>query len=570
MAAQPSATTGDTAFPESLHKVFAEALDAAGGAARTVRLDPVRAAQIQARYAREYAELWSGLLSGSVGPLADRRFAGEGWKDNTFSSYTAALYLLNARALLELAEAVEADAKTRQRIRFAVEQWVDASAPSNVWALNPDAIQAAVKSGGETLRRGMDNLLGDLRRGKITQSDEAQFEVGRNVAVSEGAVVYENRFFQLIDYKPLTDKVHARPLLIVPPCINKFYILDLQPGNSLVRYAVEQGHRVLLVSWRNPDASCATWTWDDYIEHGVLRAIEVACDIAQAARPRGRGASRIEEPINALGFCIGGTLLATSLAVLAARGERPVHSATLLTTLLDFEDTGVLDVFVDEAAVAMREATIGKGGLLTGAELAAVFSSLRANDLTWNYVVGNYLKGETPPPFDLLYWNGDSTNLPGPMLCWYLRNTYLENRLRQPGALQVAGSPVDLRHIDVPAYVYASREDHIVPWASAYASARLLGGDTRFVLGASGHIAGVINPASKGRRSHWRVDDDALPASSHAWLSRAAEHAGSWWPDWADWLKGQGGPLQAAPKEYGAAGYAPIEPAPGRYVKAKS
>lgn len=552
-----------------LQQAFERAMRDSG--ASLPALDPARVADIQARYAGEYAQLWSGLLTGSVQAQGnDRRFAAPSWRENTFSSYTAALYLLNARALMELADAVQAEPKVRQRIRFAVQQWVDAAAPSNQLALNPEALQAALKSGGESLRRGIENLLGDLRRGKVSQTDESAFEVGHNVATTEGAVVFENDFFQLIDYKPLSAKVHARPLLIVPPCINKFYILDLQPANSLVRYALEQGHRVLLMSWRNPDASCAAWTWDDYIAQGVLRAVEVSSEIATAARPAARRGARGDGDINALGFCVGGTLLGTALAVLAARGEKPVHSATLLTTLLDFSDTGILDVFVDEAQVAMREATIGRGGLLTGAELAAAFSSLRPNDLTWNYVVGNYLKGEMPPPFDLLYWNADSTNLPGPMLAWYLRNTYLENKLRKPGALKVAGVPVDLGRIDLPAYVYASREDHIVPWSSAYASARLLGGATRFVLGASGHIAGVINPASKGKRSHWRAEAAELPATAEAWFEQASEHAGSWWPDWAAWLSTQAGPLQAAPKQYGGGGHVAIEPAPGRYVKVKA
>ncbi len=628
MSAQPSAASRTTdsassssgasaaspsAWVDGLQQAFAAALQTAGDQVHALRLDPARVADIQGRFGREYADLWSSLLSNSTQPIEvkDRRFAAESWRENRFSTYTAALYLLGARALLELVDAVQADAKTQQKIRFAVQQWVDAAAPSNNWALNPEAMQTAMQTQGESLRRGMDNLLADLRRGRITQTDEREFEVGRNVATSEGAVVFENPWFQLLDYKPLAAQVHARPLLIVPPCINKFYILDLQPTNSLVRYALEQGQRVLLMSWRNPDASCAHWTWDDYIEQGVLRAIAVACEIAAAsaalagAAPSGKAAragkagtrtaktgesDRTSTPlpqdgINALGFCVGGTLLGTALAVLAARGERPVHSVTFLTTMLDFSDTGILDVFIDEAQVRLRESTIGKGGLLAGAELAAAFSSLRPNDLTWNYVVGNYLKGETPPPFDLLYWNADSTNLPGPMLAWYLRNTYLENKLPRPDALSVAGTSVDLRRITIPAYVYASREDHIVPWPAGYASAVLLGGATRFVLGASGHIAGVINPASKNKRSHWRLDQPpskvaakarpgaasrSLPATPAAWLEQATEYPGSWWPDWAAWLAEQGGPLQPAPKQYGGAAYKPIEPAPGRYVKARA
>ncbi len=569
-AATREPAAGDRPEAAELQLGFERAMRALG--TQAPRLDLARVSEIQARFGRECAELWRGLLAGSEQPaeIRDRRFAAQSWRDNRYSSWVAAAYLLHARALLELADAVQAPPKVQQKIRFAVQQWVDAAAPSNMLALNPEAIEAALQTQGDSLRRGIANLLGDLRRGKLTQTDETAFEVGRNVATTEGAVVFENDWFQLIDYKPLGAKVHARPLLIVPPCINKYYILDLQPANSLVRYALEQGQRVLLVSWRNPDADCAQWSWDDYVEHGVLRAIEVASEIAAAARPA-RARQLADGGINALGFCVGGTLLGTALAVLAARGQRPVHAATLLTTLLDFTDTGVLDVFVDEAQVAMREATIGRGGLLTGAELSAAFSSLRPVDLTWNYVVGNYLKGQTPPPFDLLYWNSDSTNLPGPMLAWYLRNLYLENRLREPGALQVCGAAVDLGRVGLPAYVYASREDHIVPWASAYASARLLGGDTRFVLGASGHIAGVINPAASGKRSHWRAPADAaLPQAAEQWLGGAQEHAGSWWPDWAGWLRAHAGPEQAAPRDYGGAGHVAIEPAPGRYVKVRA
>jgi polyhydroxyalkanoate synthase len=350
-------------------------------------------------------------------------------------------------------------------------------------------------------------------------------------------------------------------MLFVPPCINKYYILDLQPENSVIRYTVEQGHRTFVMSWRNPDESLAGRTWDDYIENGPIAAIRAVQAISGA------------ETLNTLGFCVGGTILSTALAVLAARGEHPAHSVTLLTTLLDFQSTGILDIFIDEAMVQMREVTIGDQapngpGLLKGKELAATFSFLRPNDLVWNYVVGNYLKGETPPPFDLLYWNGDSTNLPGPMYCWYLRHTYLQNDLRKAGALTVCGQPVDLGRIKAPVYIYGSREDHIVPWTAAYASVGLLKGERRFVLGASGHIAGVINPPAKGKRSHWINDD--LPEQPQAWLDGAVEHPGSWWTDWSNWLKPKGGKLVSAPKTQGSADFKPIEPAPGRYVQARA
>ncbi len=530
-----------------------------------VHIDPERLQQVQQHYAEAYRQLWAAMLQGepaAAGAAADRRFAGSAWSSNPVSAYIASAYLLGARAMLELADAVQADEPTRQRIRFAVQQWVDAAAPSNFLALNPEAQAKAVETGGESLRAGLDNWLHDLARGKLTQTDETLFEVGRNVATTPGEVIFENPLFQLIEYRPLTAKVHRVPLLIVPPCINKYYILDLQPDNSLVRYAVEQGHRVFVMSWRNPDASLGHLTWDDYVEQGVIEAMRVVRAVAAGK----------DGTVNTLGFCVGGTLLANALAVMKARGEDFAQSLTLLTTLLDFAEPGVLGVFVDEAQVALREATIGQGGLMTGREFASAFSSLRPNDLVWNYVVGNYLKGENPPPFDLLYWNSDSTNLPGPMFVWYLRNTYLENRMKQPGALTVAGVPLNLQSLDLPIYLYASREDHIVPWASAYASTRILRGPMRFVLGASGHIAGVINPASRNKRSFWTAPPQQrrLPADAQQWLAQAQEHAGSWWRDWSAWLAQQAGPLVAAPKAPGNRRYRPIEPAPGRYVRERA
>ena len=537
------------------------AANPAGGAAAVtaVQLDAGKIQALQQRYLEDASKLWSsGLAKPPVLPK-DRRFSGESWSKNPWAAFTAATYLLNSQALTGMAEAVQADEKTRERIRFAVDQWVAAMAPSNFLALNPDAQQKALETKGESLTKGMQNMLEDMRKGYISMTDESVFEVGQNVATTEGAVVYENDIFQLIEYKPLTAKVHERPFLVVPPCINKFYILDLQPDNSLVRYAVSQGHRTFVVSWRNADASCANLTWDDYIEHAVIEAIHCVQDIGGA------------EQINALGFCVGGTMLSTALAVLAARGEKPVASATLLTTMIDFADTGILDVFIDEAFVSTKELTIGRGGLLKGQELAATFSFLRPNDLVWNYVVGNYLKGETPPAFDLLYWNSDATNLPGPWYAWYLRNTYLENSLIEPGKLTVCGEAVDMGAVDTPAYIYGSREDHIVPINAAYASVHYLAGDKRFVMGASGHIAGVINPPTKNKRSHWIREDQALPETIEQWQEGAQELPGSWWTDWADWLKGHGGALIAAPKRYGkGTKFKAIEDAPGRYVKQKA
>jgi polyhydroxyalkanoate synthase subunit PhaC len=531
---------------------------------------------VQAEYLKQATELWNQTLLGfqqagdtavkagaKTSGIPDRRFAAADWATNPQAAYLAQMYLLNARTLMQLAEQVEGDEKTRQRIRFAVQQWVDAAAPSNYLALNPEAQRMALETRGESIAHGMQQLLQDIQQGHVSQTDESVFEVGRNVATTEGSVVFENALFQLIEYKPTTAQVHERPMLFVPPCINKFYILDLQPENSLIRYTVDQGHRLFVVSWRNADESMAQFTWDQYIEDAAIKAISVVQEISGAKQ------------INTLGFCVGGTILATALAVLAARGEKPAASVTLLTTFLDFSSTGVLDIFIDEAMVQLREMTLGPaspggGGLLKGKELASTFSFLRPNDLVWNYVVGNYLKGQTPPPFDLLYWNSDSTNLPGPMYCWYLRNTYLENKLAKPGEATVCGVPVDLSSIDIPSYVYASREDHIVPWDGAYRNTQVLGGKRRFVMGASGHIAGVINPPAAKKRSHWIGKTAALPADHAEWLDKAEEHPGSWWPDWSAWLATHAGKRVAAPKTPGNRQYKPIEPAPGRYVKQKA
>ena len=526
-----------------------------------LQFDPAKLQELQQRYVADAAALWNqGLQDGAdAGVASDRRFSNEAWNANPVSKFSASAYLLNARTLMALADAVQADAKTRARVRFAVEQWMAATAPSNFLALNAEAQKKAIESQGESIAQGITNLLHDMKQGHVSMTDERVFEVGKNVATTEGAVVFENEFFQLLEYKPLTAKVYEKPFLLIPPCINKFYILDLQPDNSLIRYAVSQGHRTFVVSWRNPDESMGKATWDDYIENAAIKAIHTVQEISGSKQ------------INTLGFCVGGTILSTALAVLAARGEKPAASVTLLTTFLDFSDTGILDIFVDEQMVQYREMQLGKGGLLPGGDLASTFSFLRPNDLVWNYVVGNYLKGETPPPFDLLYWNSDATNLPGPFYAWYLRNTYHENKLAKPNALTVCGEKIDLGRIDIPAYIYGSREDHIVPIGGAYASTQLLPGKKRFVMGASGHIAGVINPPAKKKRSHWIREDGKFPKTQAEWLAGAQEHPGSWWTDWAQWLKGHAGKQIPAPKAYGnGRAYKAIEPAPGRYVKAKA
>jgi polyhydroxyalkanoate synthase subunit PhaC len=524
-----------------------------------VQFDMARMQAIQSDYLKEASQLWNQGLQSSL-QVSDRRFSHDAWSKNPAAVFTAASYLLNARTLMAMADAVQGDDKTRARVRFAVSQWIDAASPANNLAFNPDAQKKAIDTQGESIAKGVQNLLADIRKGHMSMTDESQFEVGKNMAVTEGAVVFQNEYFQLIEYKPTTKQVHEKPFLLVPPCINKFYILDLQPENSFIKYAVDQGMRTFVVSWRNPDESMQDRTWDDYIENAAIVAIKKVGELTGAKKTAG---------INALGFCVGGTILSNALAVLADRGEKPVASATFLTTLIDFSNTGILDVFIDENFVKFREMQMGKGGLLKGQELASTFSFLRPNDLVWNYVVGNYLKGETPPPFDLLYWNSDSTNLPGPMYAWYLRQTYLENNLIKPGKTQVCGNKIDLGKVDIPVYLYASREDHIVPIEGAYASTQVFPGKKRMVMGASGHIAGVINPASKNKRSYWTNEKaNAKPPKTYEeWFKGSKEMAGSWWPDWSEWLKSQAGKLVTAPKTYSTQS---IEAAPGSYVKAKA
>jgi len=521
---------------------------------------------LQQEWMGRHAQLWQGMLGKPVdqpGPqvasaaAGDKRFAHPAWSESPVYDYLRQAYLINAEYMKRVAdEAPAADAQAKNRMRFLTRQMVDAMAPSNFLATNPEFVQKAIETQGASIQQGIQNLLADLEKGRISMTDDSAFEVGRNLAITPGAVVFENEVMQLIQYSPLTDKVAERPLLLVPPCINKYYILDLQPENSLVRYTVEQGNTVFLVSWRNVQADLGHLTWHDYVEKGVLTAIRTVQAICKVKQ------------ISALGFCVGGTILGAALAVARVRGDNPVASLTLLTTLLDFSDTGEIGYFIDEKTVQAREAGIGKGGLLRGSELASVFSALRANDLIWQYVVGNYLKGNKPPAFDLLYWNADATNLPGPFLAWYLRNLYLENSLRVPGKLDVCGVKADLGRMDMPAFLYASREDHIVPWKTSYQTRSLLGGETTFVLGASGHIAGVINPAVKNKRNYWL--NDSKTADADEWFEAATEVKGSWWPVWAKWLKSHGGKEIPARGRLGSKDYPPGEPAPGRYVKEKA
>lgn len=510
---------------------------------------------LQAEYNGEWMQLSMQTLAQQPFTFSDKRFAGNAWSQPLFGSL-AALYLLNARFLMRLLEALPMEpGKMRQRLHFLVEQTVAAAAPSNFLGSNPEALERAVQTQGASLFSGLMNLASDISEGKLRQCDRGDFEVGVTLATTPGQVVYQNPFFQLIQYSPQSEKQHQRPLLIVPPVINKFYILDLQPESSFVRHALEQGHPVFLMSWRNADNSIADATWDDYVEQGILEAIKVTQRISA------------QKQLNILGYCVGGTLLACGLAVLAARGEKPAASLTLLVSFLDFEDTGVVSIFIDEESVSYRERTIGgKGGpcgLFRGEDMGNTFSQVRPNELWWNYSVEKYLKGQKPRPLDLLYWNNDNTNLPGPMYSFYLRHTYLQNDLKS-GTLQCCGELVDLGKLDMPTYLVGTREDHIVPWTSAYASTRLLKGPQRFVLGGSGHIAGIINPPRNNKRGYWTNPD--LQADPDTWLAGAEEHPGSWWSDWIEWLSEHAGKSAAPVTSLGSKQYPPLEAAPGQYV----
>jgi polyhydroxyalkanoate synthase subunit PhaC len=520
---------------------------------------------LQRDYLKQVWDLWNAMFletfSGGVHSdialaKGDRRFKDASWREQPYYDLLKQTYLLGSRHLHELVNMARTDDRTKLQLRFYARQFINAMSPSNFPATNPEVIRKAIETRSASLTDGMKNLIDDLQKGRITRVDESAFEVGRNLATTPGTVVFENELIQLIQYAPQTSEVEKTPLLFVPPCINKYYLLDLGAGNSLVEYAVAQGHQVFLISWRSAVPETAHLTWDDYLEMGPLKAVDVVLDITGAERA------------NALGFCVGGTILSCAAAVLAARQQDKLATVTLLTTMLDFSDTGEIGLLIDAGYVALREATIGKGGILPGKELAFTFGTLRANDLIWRYVVDSYLKGATPDAFDLLYWDSDSVSLPGPMYCWYTRNTYLENNTKDPGKTVQCGVPVDLSKIEVPIYLLASREDHIVPWKTAFRSKDLVGGEARFVLAASGHVAGVINPPARNERSHWLNED--LESDPQGWFDGGEERPGSWWPDWDGWMRRHSNGTIPGPAQQGNARFRPIEPAPGRYVKEKS
>lgn len=517
--------------------------------------------QLQNQFYQQQLDLWGAMIghqpvaeAGSGAPgKADHRFSAPEWEQYPLFDYIKQSYLMTSKALLNAVESSYLDDKTKQQMTFFTRQFIDAMSPANYPLTNPEVLKLAAETKGQNFADGVKNLMQDLRKGRISLSDDTAFEVGENLANTPGAVVYENELIQLIQYTPSTDKVSEIPLLIVPSVVNKYYILDLAPESSFVRYFVEQGYTVFMVSWRNISRDTQHLTWDDYIAQGVMKAIEVTSEITG------------QKQINALGYCIGGTLLSCALAVLAAREERPVASMTLLITLLECSDPGEIGVYLDRSVMEQREKMFQRGGVVSGKELTMAFSSLRANDLVWSFVINNYLKGKTPDAFDLFYWNSDDSNLPGPMFSYYLRNCYIDNNLVKPNSMTVCGTPVDLRKIDLPTYVFAGLEDHLVPWKSGYESVNHLQGEIEFVLGGGGHITGPINPVSKNKRNYWI--DGALNSRADDWLASAQSIKGSWWPHWSAWLKQRSGEEVPARTSLGSGSYPLVEAAPGRFVK---
>jgi len=530
-------------------------------------VDPQRIADMQMKLWQDYTALWQQSMLKMMGQAAtaiaephktDRRFRHDDWDSNFLYDYVKQSYLIATRHLHHsLARVDGLDDKTAKKVDFYTRQYIDALSPSNFLLTNPEAMRETVNSGGQNLIKGLNNLLEDLTRGdgeqlKVRMTDSEAFNLGGNLAMTKGKVVFQNDIMQLIQYEPLTGKVHATPLLIIPPWINKFYILDMRENNSFVRWAVEQGHTVFIVSWVNPDEKLAHKRFDDYLTEGSLAALDVMRDITGEAKA------------NVIGYCLGGTLLAATMAWLAAQKQDRISSATFFVTMIDFEKPGELEVFIDEQQVSALEKKMQKRGYLEGSEMATTFNMLRANDLIWSFVVNNYLMGRDPFPFDLLHWNGDSTRMPAAMHSFYLRKLYLENLLRKPGGVTLAGVPIDVARVQTPAYFISTIEDHIAPWQSTYAGARLLQGPVRFVLGGSGHIAGIINPPAANKYGYWT--SDKLPVKPADWLAAAKQQPGSWWTDWAKWVAGHAGGKVAARKP-GSKRYPALEDAPGSYVQ---
>ena len=532
--------------------------------------DPARLFEAQMALWNDYLTLWQRtgerLMGNPAEPVVepaaeDRRFRDRAWSDNAVFDYIKQSYLLTARFIQGAVKDVGGlDQHTARKVDFYTRQFVDAMAPSNYVLTNPEALRATVESGGENLVDGLENLLGDLERGKgrlaISMTDMAAFKIGDNVATTPGKVVYQNDLIQLIQYAPATETVQRRPLLIIPPWINKFYILDLRPENSFIRWAVSQGHTVFVISWVNPDQRLSGKSFEDYMKEGPLAALDAMA------------AATGEKEANVIGYCLGGTLLAATLAYMTARRDRRIKSATFFVTMVDFAEAGDLSVFIDEEQLTALEDRMAKKGYLEARDMHTTFNMLRANDLIWSFVVNNYLLGKQPLPFDLLYWNADSTRMPAAMHSFYLRRMYQENLLSQPGGITLDSVRLDLRKIKTPAFILSTREDHIAPWRSTYAATQLYSGPVTFVLAASGHIAGVVNPPStRSKYGHWT--NAANPPSPDGWLAGATQHNGSWWPMWQQWVSQYSGGEVAA-RQPGDGKLQPLEDAPGSYVKVRA
>ncbi|HLI13397.1 MAG TPA: class I poly(R)-hydroxyalkanoic acid synthase [Alphaproteobacteria bacterium] len=537
----------------------------------TARLmaNPAKLVEAQVSLWRDYMALWQNTtrrwLGEPVEPIAtpnpeDRRFKDPSWEDNQLFDFIKQSYLLSARWIQNTVREVDGlDEKTAKKVDFYTRQFVDAMAPSNFVMTNPEVLRTTIESGGENLVKGLSNLLADLERGKgklhIKMTDMEAFRLGENIAVTPGKVVFQNDLLQLIQYMPTTDEVYRRPLLVIPPWINKYYILDLREKNSFIKWAVAEGHTVFVVSWVNPDERLAAKTFEDYMSEGLLAALD-AVELATG-----------ESEVNVIGYCLGGTLLACTLAYMAAKGDERFKSATFFTTMVDFEEAGELGVFIDEEQLASLDEMMRERGYLEGSAMATTFNMLRANDLIWSFVVNNYLLGKDPFPFDLLYWNADSTRMPAAMHSFYLRNMYQENRLVKPGSITLRGVPIDLGRISLPVFILSTREDHIAPWKSTFAATRLYKGPVRFCLSASGHIAGVVNPPAAQKYCYWTSSKKAK--TPEEWLAGAEQHAGSWWPEWGKWIA-QFGDGKVKARMPGNGKLKPIEDAPGSYVRVKS
>ncbi len=525
--------------------------------------DPVKLAQMQMDYVQEAARMWQGFLGGDMmtpaedGGKPDRRFASEAWENVPAFSFIKHAYLLSSRYIMDAIGALDGlDEKSRRKAEFYTQQFVDAMSPSNYALTNPDVLQRTIETRGENLLKGTEHLLDDLAQGRMKMTDEDAFEVGVNVAVTPGKVVFQNRLFQLIQYAPTTKEVYETPLLIFPPWINKFYILDLTAEKSFIRWAVEQGLTVYVVSWKNADETTADVEQDHYVKEGFLTAIDQV--LADTGAPA----------VHTIGYCVAGTTLAAVLALMAARGNADkVKTATFFTAQVDFEHAGDLSVFIDDPELMMIDEQSKKRGYLDGRAMATSFNMLRSNDLIWNYVVNNYLLGKDYFPFDLLFWNGDATNVPAKWHQNYLKDLYRDNKLAKPGGVTIDGTAIDLGKVKTPAYVQAGKEDHIAPLPSVWKLTKHLSGPVRFVQAGSGHIAGVVNPPSAQKYQHWTMDGD-LPDTLAEFQEKATEHKGSWWPDWIKWLAPQSGKkVPARTPGKGKAKLKAIEDAPGSYVK---